>query len=58
MGIMTSTEGVNGAGAKDIKIVFDATSQTASSTCSLVKRSGKIAIDLTPAAVVHKVPQT
>jgi len=53
MGIMTSTEGVNAVlEQKDIKIVFDATgAKPHLQHAPLLKEAGKIAIDLTPAAV-------
>lgn len=55
MGISVTTEGVDGIikADKDIKIVFDATSATAHQQrhAYLLKEAGKIAIDLTPAAV-------
>lgn len=55
MGIGVTIEGVDGIikADKDIKIVFDATSATAHQQrhASLLKEAGKIAIDLTPAAV-------
>lgn len=53
LGIETTTDGVQGVLAKDdIQIVFDATSAPAHLThAPLLEKAGKIAIDLTPAAV-------
>lgn len=53
LGIKTSIEGVNAVLAeKDIKIVFDATgAKPHLQHAPLLKEAGKIAIDLTPAAV-------
>jgi len=53
LGIATTLEGVYGVlKEEDIKIVFDATSATAHLIhAPLLKKAGKIAIDLTPAAV-------
>jgi len=53
LGIATTLEGVYGVlKEEDIKIVFDATSATAHLIhAPLLKQAGKIAIDLTPAAV-------
>lgn len=53
LGIKTSTEGVDAVLAeKDIKIVFDATgAKPHLQHAPLLKKAGKIAIDLTPAAV-------
>lgn len=53
MGIKTSIEGVNAVLAEeDIKIVFDATgAKPHLKNAPLLKEAGKIAIDLTPAAV-------
>lgn len=53
LGIETTTEGVQGVLEKDdIQIVFDATSAPAHLThAPLLEKAGKIAIDLTPAAV-------
>jgi len=53
LGIATTLEGVYGVlEEEDIKIVFDATSATAHLIhAPLLKQAGKIAIDLTPAAV-------
>lgn len=52
-GVETSIEGINGIVDKaDIKIVFDCTSAKAHlAHAPLLKKSGKFAIDLTPAAV-------
>ncbi|MDL2276217.1 acetaldehyde dehydrogenase (acetylating) [Breznakia sp. OttesenSCG-928-G09] len=53
LGIQTTTDGVNGVlKEKDIQIVFDATSAAAHlKHAPLLKEAGKIAVDLTPAAV-------
>lgn len=53
LGIETTTDGVQGVLKKDdIQIVFDATSAPAHLThAPLLEKAGKIAIDLTPAAV-------
>ncbi|MFV0393728.1 MAG: acetaldehyde dehydrogenase (acetylating) [Coprobacillaceae bacterium] len=53
LGIETSIDGVHGVLQRDdIKIVFDATSASAHFVhAPLLKKAGKIAIDLTPAAV-------
>lgn len=53
LGVETSTEGIQYIlDKKDIKIVFDCTSATAHLThAAMLKKSGKFAIDLTPAAV-------
>lgn len=53
LGIETTTDGVQGVLEKDdIQIVFDATSAPAHLThAPLLEKAGKIAIDLTPAAV-------
>lgn len=53
MGIKASTEGIGAVLAdEEIKIVFDATSaRTHLEHAPLLKKAGKIAIDLTPAAV-------
>ena len=53
LGIPVSTEGVNAVlERKDIQIVFDATSAAAHvKHFTLLKKAGKISIDLTPAAV-------
>jgi acetaldehyde dehydrogenase len=53
MGVATSDKSIDAVLAdKDIKIVFDATSaQTHAQHAPLLKEAGKIAIDLTPAAV-------
>lgn len=53
LGFKTSTEGVKAIlGEKDIKIVFDATSAKAHLyNAPLLKEAGKVAIDMTPAAV-------
>lgn len=53
LGFKTTTNGISDIlGEKDIKIVFDATSAKAHMThAPLLKAAGKIAIDMTPAAV-------
>lgn len=53
LGIPTTIEGINGVlKEEEIKIVFDATSASAHLVhAPLLKKAGKIAIDLTPAAV-------
>lgn len=53
MGIETATDGIDAVlGRDDIKIVFDATGAKAHlAHAPLLRRAGKIAIDMTPAAV-------
>lgn len=56
LGVATTTEGISGLRAmgiyKDISIVFDATSASAHFVhAEILRKDGKIAIDLTPAAV-------
>ena len=52
LGIPASHEGVEAILADpEIKIVFDATSAKAHMQCAALREAGKLAIDLTPAAV-------
>ena len=52
LGVETSSEGINSVVNKDIKIAFDATSADAHfKNAGILRKSGIVAVDLTPAAV-------